>query len=109
MHLGHADRALHPALLALRDAASVIGDPARGTDATLLAARVRAVVADAAEQVLTVVGHALGPAPLTHDEEHARRVADLTVYLRQHHAERDLARLGQLCLGAAPDPRPGPA
>ncbi len=109
VHLGHADRALHPALLALRDAAAVIGDPAHRCDATVLAARVRAVVADAAEQVLTVVGHALGPGPLTHDEEHARRVADLTVYLRQHHAERDLARLGQLCLGAVPDPPPRPA
>jgi hypothetical protein len=26
----------------------------------------------------------------------ARSFADLTVYLRQHHAERDLARLGEL-------------
>ena len=33
---------------------------------------------------------------LTVDEAHARRVADLRVYLRQHHAERDLARLGRL-------------
>ena len=64
----------------------------------VLAARVRAVVADAAETGLTVVGHALGPAPLTADEEHARRVADLTVYVRQHHAERDLAALGSLVL-----------
>jgi hypothetical protein len=30
------------------------------------------------------------------DEEHARRVADLQVYVRQHHAERDSARLGGL-------------
>jgi hypothetical protein len=42
------------------------------------------------------VGRALGPAPLATDREHAQRVADLTVYLRQHHAERDLARLGEL-------------
>ena len=47
------------------------------------------------------VGHALGPAPLTGDEDHARRVADLTVYLRQHHAERDLARQGEQVLGDA--------
>jgi hypothetical protein len=32
-------------------------------------------------------------------EAHARRVADLTVYLRQHHAERDLARLGGIVAG----------
>jgi hypothetical protein len=42
------------------------------------------------------VGHALGAGPLGHDEAHSRRVADLTVYLRQHHAERDLAELGAL-------------
>ena len=100
LHLGTADRVLHAALLTLRDAAGAIGDGrADGADGALLAARTRAVVADAAEEVLRVVGHGLGPAPLTHDEEHARRVADLTVYLRQHHAERDLAALGGLVLG----------
>ncbi len=99
MHLGTADRVLHTSLLALRDAADAIaGGRAEGADGALLAARVRAVVADAAEEVLRIVGHGLGPAPLTHDEEHARRVADLTVYLRQHHAERDLAALGALVL-----------
>ena len=40
------------------------------------------------------VGRALGAGPLGHDREHARRVSDLTVYLRQHHGERDLAALG---------------
>ncbi len=35
-----------------------------------------------------------GPAPLTVDRSHAQRVADLQVYVRQHHAERDLARIG---------------
>lgn len=44
-------------------------------------------------------GRALGAGPLSHDEEHGRRVADLTVYLRQHHAERDLAALGGLVTG----------
>ena len=29
---------------------------------------------------------------------HSRRVADLTVYVRQHHGERDLARQGRLSL-----------
>ena len=62
--------------------------------ARLRALRVRAVVARAAEEVLTTVGHALGAGPLAHDGEHAARVADLTVYVRQHHAERDVAALG---------------
>ena len=36
--------------------------------------------------------------PLTSDETHARRVADLGVYVRQHHAERDLAAIGAATL-----------
>ncbi|CPU68102.1 dehydrogenase [Mycobacteroides abscessus] len=39
--------------------------------------------------------HALGPGPLTTDERFARRVADLGLYVRQHHAERDDASLGR--------------
>ena len=46
--------------------------------------------------MLARTGRALGAGPLGHDEAHSRAVADLTVYLRQHHAERDLARLGEL-------------
>jgi hypothetical protein len=37
------------------------------------------------------------------DAAHAARVSDLTLYVRQHHAERDLAALGRL---VAPDPDP---
>jgi len=33
------------------------------------------------------------------DERHARRVADLQLYVRQHHAERDDASLGRLLAG----------
>ncbi|MBR7741788.1 acyl-CoA dehydrogenase [Phycicoccus sp. BSK3Z-2] len=109
-HLGTADRLLHVALLALRGAADDIASGAAdGAAGALLAGRVRAVVADAAEEVLRVVGHGLGPGPLTGDEEHARRVADLTVYLRQHHAERDLARLGSLVLEHRTSAEPSPS
>ncbi|MFD1720378.1 acyl-CoA dehydrogenase [Amnibacterium endophyticum] len=93
--IGRADRLLWQARSVLADAAARIdAGEAEGARGALLAERVRGVVADAAEQVLLVVGHALGPAPLAFDETHARRVADLTVYLRQHHAERDEARQG---------------
>jgi hypothetical protein len=57
------------------------------------------VVADTVDEVLQRVSRALGPAPLTGEEDHARRVADLTVYVRQHHAERDLAAAGERVLG----------
>jgi hypothetical protein len=45
---------------------------------------------------MTRVGHALGAGPLGHDAGHARRAADLMVYLQQHHAERDLEELGRV-------------
>lgn len=97
MHAGHLDAVLFAAETTLRHAADEIdAGAAGGAEGAVLAARVRAVVAAAAETCLAVTGHALGPAPLTADEDHARRVADLTVYVRQHHAERDLAALGSM-------------
>ena len=57
--------------------------------------RVRTVVADAAEMVLGCGGHALGLAPQARDADHTRRVSNLTLYLRQHHAERDEVSLGR--------------
>ncbi|WP_202879206.1 acyl-CoA dehydrogenase [Nocardioides cynanchi] len=99
MHLGAVDTALTRARVVLQEAAQVADDPATSrAEAELVSQRARQVVADTVDEVLNRVGHALGPAPLTGEEEHARRVADLTVYVRQHHAERDLARLGQLSL-----------
>lgn len=95
MQLGRVDAVLHAAAATLLDAADRVDrGSAGGTAGELLALRVRAIVADAAEQTLTQVGHALGPAPMAFDEPYARRTADLGVYVRQHHGERDLASLG---------------
>lgn len=111
MHLGAVDARLHAARCALAEAADTVDTGGADGDAgALLAARVRAVVAATCEDVLTRVGHALGPGPLTADAAHAARVADLTVYLRQHHAERDDAALGRQALtgwlGQTPASRP---
>jgi hypothetical protein len=96
-HRGTVDLRLRSARLALEAAAvDVDAGTATGRAGEVLAARTRAIVAEAAEDVLRIVGHALGPAPLTFDAAHAARVADLTVYLRQDHAERDVAALGEM-------------
>ena len=58
----------------------------------------RAFVEAVCTEVMQRVGRALGAGPLSRDEAHSRRVADLSVYLRQHHAERDLAELGTLAV-----------
>jgi alkylation response protein AidB-like acyl-CoA dehydrogenase len=97
-HLGAVDIALRTTRAALVSAAEEIdADPGdlRG-EGTLRALRVRALAEATASDVLARTGRALGAGPLSHDEAHSRAVADLTVYLRQHHAERDLARLGEL-------------
>ena len=97
MLLGATDISLYGCAAAFGHAASLIDSgAARGAAGELLGLRLRGLVADAAEQALRHAGHALGPAPLAFDEEHARRAADLELYIRQHHAERDLARLGSL-------------
>lgn len=99
--LGKTDAALHAAATVLDQAAVLIDrGEAAGAAGELLALRTRAVIADATERTLQEAGHALGPAPLAFDEDHARRVADLTIYLRQHHGERDLAALGRAVLAA---------
>jgi alkylation response protein AidB-like acyl-CoA dehydrogenase len=100
-HLGAVDIALRTVRTALDLAADEIdADPAdlKGTG-PLRALRVRALADTVAAEVMDRVGRALGAGPLCLDEPHARRVADLTVYIRQHHAERSLAELGGLVAG----------
>lgn len=97
VHLGRADAPLWAARAVLAEAAEMVdGRVASEGDERLLAARVRAVVADAATLVLSEADAALGPAPLVTDPAHARRVSDLHLYLRQHHGLRDSARIGRL-------------
>jgi alkylation response protein AidB-like acyl-CoA dehydrogenase len=93
-HLGAVDEQLQSARRALAEAAAIIDGTEDATDPSLLAKRVRAVVVRACEATLLHAAHALGPAPLALDEDYAKRVADLQLYIRQHHAEKDDASLG---------------
>ncbi|MFM6849220.1 MAG: acyl-CoA dehydrogenase [Terrabacter sp.] len=99
MHVGAVDTSLWAARTVLAAAAAAIDEGrADGTDGAVLALRVRRIVASTADDVLARVAHATGPAPLALEEEHARRVADLQLYVRQEHAERDAAALGRTLL-----------
>lgn len=99
-HLGAVDATLVGLAIELRDAAGAIdADP--GNERGIVeqrARRLRASVERGCEEVLVRTGRATGATPLCLDPAHARRVADLTVYLRQSHAEKDLAHLGELAL-----------
>jgi alkylation response protein AidB-like acyl-CoA dehydrogenase len=93
-HLGAVDQSLQSARRALAEAAELVDRHRDGLNGSILAKRVRATVVRTCESVLSHSAHALGPAPLAMDSEHAKRVADLEIYIRQHHAERDDASLG---------------
>ncbi|MDP9167212.1 MAG: acyl-CoA dehydrogenase [Actinomycetota bacterium] len=95
-HLGAVDAVVAAAEATLALAARTIDSDPDDPGAELIARRVRAVVEHAVDEAITRTGRALGPGPLALDGTHARRVADLTMYVRQSHAERDLAALGRL-------------
>ncbi|MES2530431.1 MAG: acyl-CoA dehydrogenase family protein [Pseudomonadota bacterium] len=98
-HLGAIDVAMSSAAAVLRDAAVWI-DAQPDSDAQALALRARLVVEHAAGEVMAHAGRALGAAPFCRDAHFARAMADLPVYLRQSHAERDLAALGAIAANA---------
>lgn len=102
-HLGAIDVALAGAAAVLRETAGWI-DAQPTESAQLQATRARLVCERAATEVVFHAGRALGAAPLCRDARFAQAMADLPVFIRQSHAERDLAALGGLLLGASEPP-----
>jgi alkylation response protein AidB-like acyl-CoA dehydrogenase len=101
--LGRVDVALQSTAALLRECAAWIDANASG-DASQVALRARLRAEACATVVLAEVGQAMGAAPFCRDAAFARAAADLPVFIRQSHAERDLAALGQRVLesGASP-------
>lgn len=94
--LGQVDMALSACAALLRELASLIDtDPTHAHVTEVL--RVRSVVERACVQTLDLVARALGPGPMCMDPDHARRWSDLTVFIRQSHADRDWQQLGMDC------------
>lgn len=97
MHLGAVDALLAQGEAILGHAAMTIDAAPDDIDrARRLAAQVRWSMEQIATDVIDRVNRALGPEPLVHQREHAQAVADLGVYIRQSHADRDLVNLGRL-------------
>lgn len=94
-HLGAIEVALGAAAALLRESAEWIDRHPRD-NAQRVAMRVRLAVERAAEDVVHHAGRAVGAGPLCREPQFAHAMADLPVFLRQSHAERDLAALGQL-------------
>lgn len=68
-------------------------------DHSVLASALRDTVERNASRIMDRVGRALGPDPLAHSAGHAAAVADLAVYIRQGHAERDRVEIGRRLIG----------
>jgi alkylation response protein AidB-like acyl-CoA dehydrogenase len=104
-HLGAVDAAIAAAEATLAVAAEHVDQDPRNSSglAELTARRARSVVEKTVDEALVRTDRALGPGPLCLDERHARAVADLTVYVRQSHAEQDLAALGLLAASSRVD------
>ncbi|HEX6257657.1 MAG TPA: acyl-CoA dehydrogenase family protein [Euzebyales bacterium] len=98
-HLGAADALCAAMWALLASAADAVDDGVAGADLRRLAWRVRAAVERLAPDVLLHVERGVGAGGLTRDAAMARRAADLPVYIRQHHAESDLAALGADVVG----------
>ncbi|MGR0160166.1 acyl-CoA dehydrogenase family protein [Paenarthrobacter nitroguajacolicus] len=102
--LGEIDRIItaatgYLALTAERiDAGELESHDAEGPSAWSEALRVRGTIAAMVERVQTLVSQNLGPGPLAFNAEYGKRMADLSLYIRQHHAMRDDAQLGALAL-----------
>lgn len=101
-HLGAADAALCAARALLREAAHTL-DASPRADAMMLALRVRAAAESAVEAVLRACARSLGAGPLCRDRWFARMAADLPVFVRQSHAEHDLAALAKQLAAAGED------
>jgi hypothetical protein len=93
-HLAAIDGDLHASAALLRETAQWI-DAHPTEDAFVPAMRARTVIEAAVLRVIQHAGNTLGAGPLCRNPTLAALYADLPVLLRQSHAERDLAALGQ--------------
>jgi len=101
-HLGELYALLQAADALLGRTATVIDD-APCADHRLTVAAVRSAVEHCAREVIDRAPRMVGPAPLSRDADLARAVADLQLYVRQHHGERDHAAVGEQVLAERRD------
>ena len=99
--LGKVDLSLHGTAGMLRSAAEWI-DAHPLDNAQAVAIRVRVAAEECARRVLDEAGRALGAAAFCHDAQFARAAADLPVFIRQSHGERDFAALGDWAANESP-------
>jgi alkylation response protein AidB-like acyl-CoA dehydrogenase len=102
-HLGAIDVALAQGAALLRESARWIDENPQA-NAMVLALRLRAAMDHVCTEVMLHASRAVGAGPLCNDGGFARAMADLPIFLRQSHAEKDLAALGSQLVKPLNDP-----
>lgn len=92
--LGKVYLAIAQTTAILQSAAAWI-DQHPAADASRVALAARLSAEQCAKTVIHEVGQAMGASPFCLDEKFARAAADLPVFIRQSHAEKDFAALGE--------------
>lgn len=96
-HLGEAESIGYCLGATLARAAHDIDDDPDDTDRShRRALSVRGAVARGCLAIVEHAAGALGPRSMVADSEHAQRIADIDVYVRQDHGRRDCEQLGRL-------------
>lgn len=105
-HLGAAHAGVEAAwATAMAVAGAIDASPGMSKEeAARLAYGTRHVADLTAGAVIDHASRALGPAPAAQDPAISQRIADLALYVRQSHAERDLAALGRIVMGRGANP-----
>lgn len=93
-HVGALASALRGTDALLADTAHAV-DTEPGLDLTGAIGLAKAAAERVARTIVDIAPRVTGPGPLCWDPAFAQHLADLAVYIRQHHAERDLAALGR--------------
>jgi alkylation response protein AidB-like acyl-CoA dehydrogenase len=96
-HLGELHASLAASHALLRDTADEI-DAAPSADHSIAVAAVRTAVERSCRETVDRVPRVLGPGIWSGDGQLAAQLADLQMYVRQHHGERDCARLASALL-----------
>jgi alkylation response protein AidB-like acyl-CoA dehydrogenase len=102
-HLGAIDGALAALRAQLQQLAGLI-DSAPHESHRQDVVRVRTMADRVCRDILERCALAMGPGPLCTDAEHGQRCADLWVFIRQSHAERDEQWLGEYAVALEQNP-----
>jgi hypothetical protein len=94
---------LTQALTIAREAARWIDEHPQA-DASCVALTVRLAAEQCSKTVIHEVGQVMGAGPFCLDKKFAQATADLPVFIRQSHADRDYAALGMKLAETTPFP-----